>query len=43
MLERAVSLEGTTRVARNVALSAGSSKQGMQRRASVASNWLVAM
>ena len=27
----------------NVALAAGSSQQGKQRRASVASNWVVAM
>lgn len=40
MLERAVLLWGTMSVISNVALIAGSSQQGKQRLASVASNWV---
>lgn len=42
MLERGTRSWGTIRVIAKVALWAGSSQQGKQRRASVASNWVTA-
>ena len=42
VLEMATRSEGTTSVTSKVALTAGSSQQGKARRASVASNWVVA-
>lgn len=42
MLESGTRSWGTTNVMLKVALSAGSSQQGKQRRASVASNWVTA-
>ena len=43
VFEIAASRSGTTRVAPNTALSAGSSQHGNPRRASVASNWVAAI
>lgn len=43
MLFRATQYEGTTSVTENLALRAGSSQQGKQRRAQVAQSWLTAM
>lgn len=43
MLFRATQNEGTTSVTVNLALRAGSSQQGKQRRAHVAQSWLTAM
>jgi hypothetical protein len=40
ILDNATLLSGTTRVISKVALMAGSSQQGKQRLASVASNWV---
>ena len=42
-LARAVRPSSTTSVTPKVALQSGSSQQGKARRASVASNWVVAM
>ncbi len=42
-LEYASRPSGTSRVTEKTALRSGSSKQGKARRASVASNWVVAM
>ncbi len=42
-LEMAVRASSTIRVTANLALKSGSSQQGKARRASVASNWVVAM
>ena len=42
VLETAVRLDGTVMETWKVALRAGSSQQGSARRASVASNWVVA-
>ena len=42
MFERAINRFGTTSVILNVVLNAGSSQQGKQRRASVASNCVTA-